>query len=595
LDNISIQVEPSVAYLPIPYFQDFETAVYEQEYRISSEQAIDQTTLAQDPTQLTRFYLNEVFNTVTAVSGTYAVRLGKSSDSEGDNVNAFDLHLNLAGESQVQLSYWITSFFDELQVDDGIWLSVDAGQTFTKVFNFGLDTMANNVWRFQSLDLSALAAANGLIFSDSTILRFQQFGVGDFSTSGAEDGLLFDDISLNCSSQTADFSFSVDCSTLQVDFTDLSQGTNLSTSYAWDFDGDGLIDTVGNGDISHIYSSTGTFEVTLYVGNQDGCGDSITQQVFIGSSVPPPALDVVGPIVDLCEGDTLTVTAQIGYQGYLWNNGAATQSLEITTPGIYSVQGLGIDGCFSTPTEIEVIGRPAPLAPFLSLVGEPTFCEGGSVDLVAPFGATAYQWNTGDTTQSITVTASGTYEVRIANGFGCLSPAADTVITVFPTPATPSISQAAGSSWLSSSEMGETYQWFLDGILLNVDSMSIDASVFGEGDYTVQVSNGPCASDFSDAFAFSSTSVTSLIFESLEIAPNPSSGTFQLLGQQAEARSLSFQVFNSLGQAVSPKEQKQVAPSWKYALNLEYLPEGVYLLRIESNQQAIYQRLLLQK
>ena len=547
LDNIRIAVEPSVTYLPIPYFQDFETAVFEREFRVSSEQAVGQTTLSPATTQLTRFYLNEVYNTTSAVSGTYVARMGKSSDSEGDNVNAFDLHLNLEGESQVQLSYWITSFFDELQIDDGLWLSVDAGQSFTKVFNFGLDTMANNVWRLQSIDLSALAAANNLVFSDSTVIRFQQFGGGDFSTSGIEDGLIFDDISVSCSAQTADFTFDVDCSTLEVDFTDASAGTNSTTPYAWDFDGDGVIDTVSNGDITFTYSGTGTFDVTLFVGNADGCGDSITKQVFIGSSVPAPAVTPGGPTVDLCQGDTLILSAAIGYQGYSWNTGATTQTLEVTTPGTYSVRGLGIDGCFSTPTTIEVIERPSPLAPFISLVGEPEFCQGDSVQLVAPFGASSYLWNTGATTQTLTVSTSGTYGVQLANQFGCLSPSADTTITVNPTPAQPTISQSGNI--LTSSSTGATYRWFLDGVELAVDAQAIDASQFGEGTYTVQVANGECESELSDPLAVTLTSIADAWMGTLTVAPNPAPGAFTLSSPQAAIESVAL--YDLTGRALS--------------------------------------------
>ncbi len=196
LDNIRISVEPPVRYASIPYFQTFETAVYGREYRIRSEQAVGQTTLSPSIAQLNRFYFNNVINTTNAVSGSYVVGLSKTSHEEGANLNALDLHLKLQGATRVNLNYWIYSYFDELQIDDGIWLSVDAGATFTKLYNFGLDTLPTTVWRLQSLDLSTMAAEKGLTLSDSTIIRFQQYGTGSFSSFYDNDGLFFDDISI---------------------------------------------------------------------------------------------------------------------------------------------------------------------------------------------------------------------------------------------------------------------------------------------------------------------------------------------------------------------------------------------------------------
>ncbi len=595
LDNISIQVDPSPTYKNIPYFDGFESGVLGPEWKNASEKALGQTALSSNINLLTRFPTLQTVNSTGSKNGTYQLRMGKSADIEGTNFNALDLHLNLLGEGNVQLTYWIYEFFDEQQADEGLFLSVDAGKTFTQIYNFDLVTVPNNVWTLQTVDISALAAVNNLTLSDSTILRFQQLGSGDFNTFGTEDGLIFDDITINCTPQTADFNFTVDCSTLQVDFTDLSQGTNATTPFYWDIDGDGTIDTTGNGNLSYIFPGTGTYDVTLYVGNAQGCGDSITRQVFIGSSVPAPSVIPNGPTIDLCEGDTLLVTAQIGYQGYLWSNGASTPSVSITTPGTYSVRGLGIDGCYSTPTILQVIGRPAPLKPFVALVGEPVFCEGESVDLVAPFGASAYLWSTGATTSSITVTTSGTYSVQLANSFGCFSEPADTTITVLAVPANPVISGAGGSTWLTSSSTGETYTWFKDGVAISADSVSIDGSVFGAGTYTVKVANGDCESSLSDPYVFTLQSLEADWFGSLEIYPNPSQGIFTIEAELHQARSLRIQVFNSLGQEVGPVEELASSSHWKQQIDLSTQPNGIYHLRISDGRGSVSRQLVVER
>jgi gliding motility-associated-like protein len=62
-----------------------------------------------------------------------------------------------------------------------------------------------------------------------------------------------------------------------------------------------------------------------------------------------------------------------------------------------------------------------------------TFCAGGSVTLTASPGA-SYSWSTGDLTQSITVSTSGTYYVIVTNASGCTATSASTQVIVNPLP-----------------------------------------------------------------------------------------------------------------------------------------------------------------
>ena len=62
-----------------------------------------------------------------------------------------------------------------------------------------------------------------------------------------------------------------------------------------------------------------------------------------------------------------------------------------------------------------------------------TFCAGASVTLTASPGAT-YSWSTGDLTQSITVSTSGTYYVNVTNASGCTATSASTQVVVNPLP-----------------------------------------------------------------------------------------------------------------------------------------------------------------
>ena len=91
--------------------------------------------------------------------------------------------------------------------------------------------------------------------------------------------------------------------------------------------------------------------------------------------------------------------------------------------------------------------------------GATTFCQGGSVMIDAGgFPGATYNWSNGATTQSITVSAGGTYSVTVIKPNGCSAVSNAITVTVHPTPAAPVITPGGpttfcngGSVQLSSS------------------------------------------------------------------------------------------------------------------------------------------------
>jgi uncharacterized delta-60 repeat protein len=85
-------------------------------------------------------------------------------------------------------------------------------------------------------------------------------------------------------------------------------------------------------------------------------------------------------------------------------------------------------GCVDLDTVVVTV-VPLP-GPQISSNGPTNFCIGDSVTLTAndtTSGGSSYLWNTGDTTQSITVNTQGTYTVTITNSSTCSSQSTQTV------------------------------------------------------------------------------------------------------------------------------------------------------------------------
>ncbi|MEQ1675808.1 MAG: S8 family serine peptidase [Chitinophagaceae bacterium] len=257
-----------------------------------------------------------------------------------------------------------------------------------------------------------------------------------------------------------------------------------------------------NGNIT-VFASNGSCQTApsslpVTSGNAAGAplsGGDQTQTVCPGGSVP-----------------TLTATATVpaGYT-VVWYN-AATGGSVVASPTLsaagtityYAASRETATGCESaTRTPVVLTINQVPSAS-IAAGGATTFCQGGSVVLTANTGS-SWLWSNGATTQSITVSATGSFTVQVTTG-SCVSTSPATAVTVNPVPTAnvtaggPTtfceglnvvLTASAGSSWLWSN--GATTQ-----------SITVSAS----GNYTVTVTN---------AFSCSATSAATTV----TVNPNP--------------------------------------------------------------------------
>lgn len=100
------------------------------------------------------------------------------------------LHLDLSGESQVDLSFWWKEFGDENHSQDGVYFSDNGGSSFVKVHDL---INGSTTWQQFDLDLDALAGSAGLSLSSTFVVKFQQYD----NYAIATDGFAFDDVSVS--------------------------------------------------------------------------------------------------------------------------------------------------------------------------------------------------------------------------------------------------------------------------------------------------------------------------------------------------------------------------------------------------------------
>lgn len=142
--------------------------------------------------------------------------------------------------------------------------------------------------------------------------------------------------------------------------------------------------------------------------------DQFITNVETGCTVQSGVITYTGSTT-ICPGQHLTLTAPAGYS-YVWFNGATTQSVDVTNSGTYTVQVSNGSCAVNTPP-VQVI-NDSQNAPVISTLDALKVCAGSSITLNST-PAASYSWSNGDTTQTITVTQGGTYNVTVPGSGIC--------------------------------------------------------------------------------------------------------------------------------------------------------------------------------
>lgn len=172
------------------------------------------------------------------------------------------------------------------------------------------------------------------------------------------------------------------------------------SSYLWSDNSTGLTYTTSTPEL-----------VRLTVVDQNGCTGTREIQVSEFSE----ALPIITGGTGFCLGESLTLDAGGGYDVYTWSNQADTQTIEVTTAGIYSVTVTNAQGC-SGDTTIVIEEFESPV---VELLGDTLFCENETTTISTTNLFATYQWSTGDNTSEIEVSQADTIQLLVIDGNGC--------------------------------------------------------------------------------------------------------------------------------------------------------------------------------
>jgi gliding motility-associated-like protein len=239
-----------------------------------------------------------------------------------------------------------------------------------------------------------------------------------------------------------------------------------ASSYSW---------STGATSVSINVTTSGIY----WVDATNNCGtvrDSVT--VSIASGIPIVNL---GPDQVHCSSFTTVLDAGNPGATYSWSpGGQTTQSISVNTGGQYSV--VATNGCGIGRDTILITTQPSLLA----LGSTVDICQGSTTILDAGNIGATYVWTPGNqTSQTISVSTTGIYDVTITNACGTISGNIKVnVITGVPTVNLgPDIRLCApASATLDAGNAGDTYLW-------STAATSQTIMVATSGKYFVQVTN----------------------------------------------------------------------------------------------------------
>jgi len=285
------------------------------------------------------------------------------------------------------------------------------------------------------------------------------------------------------------------------------------TTYTWTVTGGTITSGAGTNSITVDWGTPGAGTVDLTVVDVNGCSGSLSATESVTINTNPIAIITPLGVTSFCTGDS-TLLQSDPATTYLWllnssSTGLSSQNIYVTTAGDYQVVVTNAAGCSDTSAITAVVENPSPIANITPL-GPISFCFGDSVALQAD-SASIYDWllngvSTGQTTQTITVTSSGDYQVSVSNAF-CQDTSSIVTVTVNSTPLIDTTSMVIDSSTCTNSDGSITgisssgnapftYEWtnsvstVVGGDSLNLQSVPSDS-------YTLLVTdaNGCTASE----------------------------------------------------------------------------------------------------
>gem|GEM_PF-3598024 len=230
---------------------------------------------------------------------------------------------------------------------------------------------------------------------------------------------------------------------------------------------------------------------------------------------------------------------------------------------------------FVKPEDV-VIGSSAFSIQATATSGLPVSFSSAS-DHVSISGNTVTLLNPG----SVTILAS-----QAGNNFYNEAPAVEHVFCINPAKPTIDVSEPTGRTVVLTSSQSSGNHWYKDGVEISGET-SNSLATSTEGSYAVMSTVEGCSSVLSDAYILVITGLDNETRKAIRLFPNPATDKIKLYLSTRSYSPMEVQILDVYGKEVS---HYTVPSRTQPELNISFLTQGVYFLRITENGNPIILR-----
>ncbi|MFN8267217.1 MAG: M36 family metallopeptidase [Chitinophagales bacterium] len=359
---------------------------------------------------------------------------------------------------------------------------------------------------------------------------------------------------------------------------------NGANNYSWSSSQTGT--TTGS---TLTFTPTSTITVNVS-GTVTGCSTAGTSSINITVTPKPTVtVDAVSPI---CGGQTATLQAH-GADSYTWTGGLASVS-NPTTPVLNANASYTVTGTTNGCSNSAIVNVSVTPKPTVTVDAVSPICSGETATLQA-HGADSYTWTgglasvsnpttpvlTSSTSYTVTGTTNNCSNTAIAN------------VTVTTTPVMPSITQSGDTLHSSSILVGASYEWYKGGILQTTTSTPYYI-LTAAGIYTVKVKNGNCSSESAPyAAIYTGVKNASNSVSVFEVYPNPTEGKLKLNISLTKNAAVQLRMYSPDGRELYGQSYTNIRVL-NEELNLQDVAKGVYILRLNVDDEVYYHKVVKQ-
>jgi len=246
-------------------------------------------------------------------------------------------------------------------------------------------------------------------------------------------------------------------------------------------------------------TSTGNYTLSVIDGN--GCtGTSNTTTV----NISPQSISLSTTGYSLCNG-SVTLNAGAGYASYLWNNNSTNQFLVVNNAGSYFVTVTYPTGCTAMSDTITIASATGQFYLTINTPGDDSLCQPNAQVILDAGNFATFNWNTGATTQQITVSSLGVYYVNVTDSNGCQgvsNPPFEVFNAVNTSTITGSVNvaQFQTETYSVTQSSGSIYNWWMNGGVIQsgsgTNTVDVSWNIVGSGSiYVLETNTNGCIGD----------------------------------------------------------------------------------------------------